>query len=391
MVGHRWVRTLATRRSSRSARRPRSWPRRSQRGTVRGRRPACTGEGAGPGEPAPDRGAARPGGDRRRAVVPRGPATRRSGALAGQRLVVGPARSRRAGDARPADRKRSRPVRSATWSSSATTTGPSSRLSALDVGRRLRAAPLDTTADVIRRATVSPDGSTVYEARVARRDRADLGIWSRPLDGRGAGAARPAATGARRALRAHLVDRARLVGRGRPARGPVVRRGRPAGRGCSTRPTAPSSLVDDPALGIDGRRRRWPRDRLRRVPRVPVPARRDRCRDRRASSSWPRRPARPSWCRTGATRGSSTRRRRPTVAACAPSARTARAAPTSASSPIGLGAGTARHRVGQRPPVAARLGRSWPRTVAFPSPPPIRSDPPPRPGRASVQLDEVPR
>jgi hypothetical protein len=36
---------------------------------------------------------------------------------------------------------------------------------------------------VIRRATIDPDGLTVYEMRVDRATRADLGIWSRPLDG----------------------------------------------------------------------------------------------------------------------------------------------------------------------------------------------------------------
>ncbi len=38
-------------------------------------------------------------------------------------------------------------------------------------------------AAVIRGATVDPDGGTVYEMRVDRATRADLGIWSRPLDG----------------------------------------------------------------------------------------------------------------------------------------------------------------------------------------------------------------
>ena len=60
--------------------------------------------------------------------------------------------------------------------------GGASRLSALDAIAGC-SSPVDTTADVIRRATVSPDGSTLYEARVARHDRTDLGIWSRPLDG----------------------------------------------------------------------------------------------------------------------------------------------------------------------------------------------------------------
>jgi hypothetical protein len=60
--------------------------------------------------------------------------------------------------------------------------GVASRLSTFDAGAGC-SSPVDTTADVIRRATVSPDGSTLYEARVARYDRTDLGIWSRPLAG----------------------------------------------------------------------------------------------------------------------------------------------------------------------------------------------------------------
>ena len=38
--------------------------------------------------------------------------------------------------------------------------------------------------DVVRRATIGPLGDAVYEMRVDRATRADLGIWSRPLDGR---------------------------------------------------------------------------------------------------------------------------------------------------------------------------------------------------------------
>ncbi|MFL5680160.1 MAG: hypothetical protein ACJ77B_06115 [Chloroflexota bacterium] len=37
--------------------------------------------------------------------------------------------------------------------------------------------------DVIRSAVLSPDGTTLYEHRVDRRTRADLGIWSRPFAG----------------------------------------------------------------------------------------------------------------------------------------------------------------------------------------------------------------
>jgi hypothetical protein len=45
--------------------------------------------------------------------------------------------------------------------------------------------PIASSPDVIRRATISADGLTVYEMRVDRSTRADLGIWSRRLDGVG--------------------------------------------------------------------------------------------------------------------------------------------------------------------------------------------------------------
>ncbi len=65
--------------------------------------------------------------------------------------------------------------------------GVMSRLGAVDVAAgcsfELAAGP-----DVIRRATIDPAAATVYEMRVDRATRADLGIWSRPLDG-----SRPAA------------------------------------------------------------------------------------------------------------------------------------------------------------------------------------------------------
>ncbi len=42
---------------------------------------------------------------------------------------------------------------------------------------------LATDRDVIRRATVDPSGATIYETRVDRTSRADLGVWQRRLDG----------------------------------------------------------------------------------------------------------------------------------------------------------------------------------------------------------------
>jgi hypothetical protein len=60
--------------------------------------------------------------------------------------------------------------------------GTRTRLSLIDVGRAC-AWLLDGSVDVIRTATVAPDRATVFETRVDRRTRADLGVWRRALDG----------------------------------------------------------------------------------------------------------------------------------------------------------------------------------------------------------------
>jgi hypothetical protein len=60
--------------------------------------------------------------------------------------------------------------------------GATSRLVAYDAAGDC-AWSLATEADVIRRATLEPATATVYETRVARAGRADLGIWRRRLDG----------------------------------------------------------------------------------------------------------------------------------------------------------------------------------------------------------------
>ena len=62
--------------------------------------------------------------------------------------------------------------------------GSASRLRAVDVAGRC-AWDLDETTDVIRRATVDPAGLAIHEMRVDRATRADLGIWSHPIDGSG--------------------------------------------------------------------------------------------------------------------------------------------------------------------------------------------------------------
>jgi hypothetical protein len=59
--------------------------------------------------------------------------------------------------------------------------GTTSRLRALDVAKGCAWA-LSDERDVIRRATVDPAGSAIYEMRVDRATRADLGVWRRPID-----------------------------------------------------------------------------------------------------------------------------------------------------------------------------------------------------------------
>jgi hypothetical protein len=61
--------------------------------------------------------------------------------------------------------------------------GTTSRLEALDVAGECAWPVGQETADVIRRATLDPTGTTVYDMRVDRATRADLGVWARPLDG----------------------------------------------------------------------------------------------------------------------------------------------------------------------------------------------------------------
>ncbi len=62
--------------------------------------------------------------------------------------------------------------------------GRASRLSLVDVAAGC-AWPIATSTDVVRHATVSPDRAAIYEFRVDRGSRADLGVWRRPLDAGG--------------------------------------------------------------------------------------------------------------------------------------------------------------------------------------------------------------
>ena len=185
------------------------------------------------------------------AVVRLDPVLDGDGALRGQRLVARASAVdavARAARARPPSR--SRPARSAASSSSARMTARRSRLHAIDVARRLRAGRSADGADVIRRATIDPAGTSIYETRVDRatpsrpRHLAPAARWRRP------GRRGPAADRADDALRADVLDgRSRGIAAG--GRLAVQSCGEIA---CRTRVLDPRDggdvrLVDDPASG----------------------------------------------------------------------------------------------------------------------------------------------
>lgn len=63
--------------------------------------------------------------------------------------------------------------------------GAASRIQAIDVASGC-AWVVGEEPSVIRRATIDPAGAFIYEIRVDRASRTDLGIWRRPMDGRSA-------------------------------------------------------------------------------------------------------------------------------------------------------------------------------------------------------------
>jgi hypothetical protein len=105
----------------------------------------------------------------------------RDGALRAQRLVTGRAgwKDRRAAEL-PPESFAAGPFGRIVLVG--TDDGTRSRVDAYDVGGDC-AFTVATETDVVRRATIAPDGGTIVDTRVARSDRADLGTWSRPLDG----------------------------------------------------------------------------------------------------------------------------------------------------------------------------------------------------------------
>ncbi|MGZ8515314.1 MAG: hypothetical protein ACXWXA_09760 [Candidatus Limnocylindrales bacterium] len=112
------------------------------------------------------------------------PVLDREGALQGQRLAVGTDGARSSAFVElPAESFAAGPFGRLILIGS--DDGTMSRLSAIDVAGKCSFS-LAEEAAVIRRATIDPAGDRIYEMLVDRTTRADLGIWSRPVDGSGA-------------------------------------------------------------------------------------------------------------------------------------------------------------------------------------------------------------
>jgi len=109
------------------------------------------------------------------------PALDRDGSLRAQRLLVGVGadRFRRASEL-PAESFVAGPFGRLLLVG--TDDGSVSRIVAFDVARDCT-WPVASERDVVRRATLDPTTGTVFETRVDRATRADLGVWRRPLDG----------------------------------------------------------------------------------------------------------------------------------------------------------------------------------------------------------------
>lgn len=123
------------------------------------------------------------------AAMPPGPATwyrldpvlDRTGTLAGRTLVVGTEGTAGRSLELAPESFASGPVNGTVLTGE--DDGAASHLSLLDVVRSCR-TDLADEVDVIRSAVLAPDGRTIYEHRVDRATRADLGIWRRSLPGR---------------------------------------------------------------------------------------------------------------------------------------------------------------------------------------------------------------
>jgi hypothetical protein len=103
-----------------------------------------------------------------------------NGALTGQRLIVGRPGGSVQRMALPAESFAAGPFGAVLLVG--TDDGSRSRLLAVDALDGC-ATELAVSRDVVRRATISPDGASLVEFRVDRRTRADLGTWRRSLAG----------------------------------------------------------------------------------------------------------------------------------------------------------------------------------------------------------------
>ena len=184
-----------------------------------------------------------------------------------------------------ARRSRSRPGRSGGSCSSARTTATASRLHAFDVARRLRlgARRRSATSSGARRST--RPATSIYETRVDRDEPRRPRRLAAAARRRGPATTGPRAAAGRRPLRADVLDRVHVGRRRRPARRPVVRRGRLPDAGPRPGDGAPAATVDDARA-----RRSWSGSTatagdLRRLPRPALPDRLDgRSRTGRARS-----------------------------------------------------------------------------------------------------------
>jgi len=142
---------------------------------------ACAGPPGGAVVAAREPGPAEPADLRHEAWVRLDPLLDRDGALRGQRLAAGVGHGH-AGSVSglPPESFVDGPIGRIVLVGS--DDGTVSRLRALDVESGCAWA-IATERDVIRRATMDADGGHIYETRVDRATRADLGVWLRPLDG----------------------------------------------------------------------------------------------------------------------------------------------------------------------------------------------------------------
>ncbi|MEA2610416.1 MAG: hypothetical protein QOG32_142 [Chloroflexota bacterium] len=148
--------------------------------------PACAGPAGGRGAAARAPVAADLGGLRGSPWFRLDPRLDGGGGLSGQRLTVGldGSGATRALDL-PAESFAAGPFGRVVLAGS--DDGVTSRIQAIDVASGC-AWTIAEEAAVIRRATIDPAGRSVYETRVDRGSRTDLGVWRRALDGSGAAA-----------------------------------------------------------------------------------------------------------------------------------------------------------------------------------------------------------